>query len=385
MRLLLQPNKGKQGGNLRSVYQKAIREASELVIVTAYLTEWSTEVQLNPACESLTFIVGTDFGLTRKAACHAVLKWLPRDMKGDFFAADGIEGFHPKLIAWKKKSGQCSLLVGSSNLTQAAFSTNHEANLHCRIPEETFQRISAWVSSIRVTSSPISEDWIASYHESNLRAKKTRRRMGKAADMSRFLPKAKYIDEAVLRRRKNQKAFNEIRDDLFSNIQDCAHGRIQNAVFYSNMMALWFHHRSRFQLGAFQITAKSSNWKEICGSLTNILDGSEHLSSEELDKLVRREIDRLSKQGHPARKSWFSEMLCHFFPKKYPVLNSPVEKWLRINKYRAPRGASEGARYIDLANKLRLAIRNNVRNQARNLAELDQAVWSWYEENILDD
>jgi hypothetical protein len=71
-------------------------------------------------------------------------------------------------------------------------------------------------------------------------------------------------------------------------------------------------------------------------------------------------------------------MLCHYFPDLYPLVNTPVKTWLRYNKYRAPRKASEGARYIDLAMKLREALKQNTQNKAGNLLELDHAIWRWY-------
>ncbi|MCA9934271.1 MAG: hypothetical protein KC415_10120, partial [Anaerolineales bacterium] len=49
-----------------------------------------------------------------------------------------------------------------------------------------------------------------------------------------------------------------------------------------------------------------------------------------------------------------------------------------VNKYRAPHKASEGAKYIDLALKLRQALRQNTKNNAKNLLELDHAIWQWY-------
>jgi len=54
-------------------YTQAVSEATELYVLTAYLTDWAITKKLNPGCTDLCFIVGTDFGLTRRAACRAVL------------------------------------------------------------------------------------------------------------------------------------------------------------------------------------------------------------------------------------------------------------------------------------------------------------------------
>src|SRR2546430_1237814 len=127
--------------SLTALYDRAISEAVELFIVSAYLTEWKPTESLAKDCEEMSFIVGTDFGITRKAACKAVLAWLPEAMKNDFLAADRISGFHPKLVLWKTKAGECHLVLGSSNLTQAAFSTNYEANVFSTIPKDQYDYI----------------------------------------------------------------------------------------------------------------------------------------------------------------------------------------------------------------------------------------------------
>lgn len=62
-------------------YQRAFKNAIELFIVTAYLTEWNTSLKLNPKCSSFRVIIGKDFGITRKAACKDVMRWLPANRK----------------------------------------------------------------------------------------------------------------------------------------------------------------------------------------------------------------------------------------------------------------------------------------------------------------
>ena len=111
-------------------YKRAFENAAELFIVTAYLTDWDDKLKLQPSCSSFRIIIGKDFGITRKAACEKVMRWLPSKRKGQFMVADGIAGFHPKAIFWKEKDGRCFSIVGSSNLTRAAFETNYEANLY---------------------------------------------------------------------------------------------------------------------------------------------------------------------------------------------------------------------------------------------------------------
>ncbi len=79
-----------------------------------------------------------------------------------------------------------------------------------------------------------------------------------------------------------------------------------------------------------------------------------------------------------------SEMLCHYLPDRYPILNRPVKEWLQRKRWKAQRGSSQGNRYIELARKLREAVRQN-ENGPRNLAELDAVIWlsvhSWDEKH----
>jgi hypothetical protein len=151
------------------------------------------------------------------------------------------------------------------------------------------------------------------------------------------------------------------------------------------MMALWGHHSSRFQGRGFEISAKHSDWKQTCTSLAAIIAKGKSASIVALDNLVRKEIDRLASLQDPNRGAWLSEMLCHFFPDRYPVVAKPVRVWLQDNKYRGPRNASEGALYIDLSMKLREALADNKTNTAKNLSELDHAIWQWYDREFGED
>ena len=59
------------------------------------------------------------------------------------------------------------------------------------------------------------------------------------------------------------------------------------------------------------------------------------------------------------------------------MLNKPVKKWVKGAGYRAPRGASEGTRYLFLAKTLRAALAQKPRDyDAQNLAELDVYIWA---------
>lgn len=372
MQILLQPDEKNIAPNLRSIYDKAIAEAVELFIVSAYLTDWKTSQAITDKCKDLAFIIGTDFGLTRKQACQDVLKWLPEQHKSDFRAADHLSGFHPKLILWKSSTNQRYLLLGSSNLTQAAFSTNHEANVLLEISDLQYTNIKDWIYKIKQECSPISEDWLEKYKEA---AKPPKAINGKKKPLVPLkLPLGPEIDKAIIQRRAQHKAFTKIEEDLRDCIEKCASGILSNENFYGEMMTLW--RPVRLQGKGFEIRGKHGNWQDVCKAISIILATPKKPVT--LDNIVKEEIDRLAKAQNPNRGAWMSEMLCQYFPDLYPVDNKPVRVWLQYNKYRPPRKASEGSRYIDLALKLRQAINQNENCKAQDLLELDHAIWQWY-------
>jgi hypothetical protein len=109
-------------------------------------------------------------------------------------------------------------------------------------------------------------------------------------------------------------------------------------------------------------------------SFVTILDAAD----QDRDDVVTLEIDRLGEQKVPTRTAFLSEMLCLRFPEEYPVLNGPVWSYLKHVRFKGPRGASEGAYYIDLAVKLRNSLLQNPGYPAKNLAELDTVIWLAY-------
>ncbi|MEH6534476.1 MAG: phospholipase D family protein, partial [Photobacterium frigidiphilum] len=115
---------------ISNIYRKAFNNAVELYVVTAYLTDWDSSLVINDLCESFRVIIGKDFGITKKTACIKVMNWLPAERKSQFLVADDISGFHPKAIFWKEQGDKYFALIGSSNLTKAAFESNYEANFY---------------------------------------------------------------------------------------------------------------------------------------------------------------------------------------------------------------------------------------------------------------
>jgi hypothetical protein len=358
-------------------YERAFKNAIELFVVTAYLTEWDASLKLNPECRSFRVIIGRDFGITRKAACEKVMQWLPPNRKAQFMVADRIGGFHPKAVFWKEKEGQCFAIVGSSNLTQAAFETNYEANVFFSLSEAVYARGKKWVKQIEKHSLVMSEDWLKNYKEAS-RARlhppkgSTKEERLVAPLIPLNLPRPGGMKKRLESRRKNLAVYKKQRDDLTALFRRCASGQISSESFYQMLSTHWSPEvGDRLQGHGWEIKGKHSDFRSLSQSFVRILDGPD----EDRDDGVREEMDILRVKGVPTRGAFLSEMLCLRFPEEYPVLNQPVQDYLRAAKYKAPRGASEGARFIFLSKTLRASLLNNPGHPAKNLAELDTVIW----------
>jgi len=365
---------------LSRYYGRAFKNAVELFVVTAYLTEWDSSLDLNPKCRSFRVIIGRDFGITRKAACEMVMRWLPPARKAQFMVADRIGGFHPKAVFWKEEEGRCFAIVGSSNLTQAAFGTNYEANVFLPLSADDYVKGKKWVKEIEKYSVVMSEDWLKSYKEAPLvrsrRPKGSKKEKGLVATLVPLdLPRPRGMKERIESRRKNLAVYKKQRNGLTALFRRCARGQIKSGSFYQELVKHWGPEiGDRLQGRGWEINGKHSDFSALSQSFVKILDAAD----DDRDDVVREEIDRLKEQDVPTRGAFLSEMLCLRFPEEYPVLNQPVQAYLRAVEFKAPRLASEGARFIDLAKKLRFSLLNDPDHPAKNLAELDTVIWLAY-------
>lgn len=371
MKLILLP---KDAWKFKREYENAINKAEELYLFTAYLTEWEFKRRLNSKCKIIRIYFGTDFGITRKNAVKKVFKWLPPKYKGFLFAVDKLSGFHPKLLAWKREK-KYFITLGSSNLTGAGFEKNYEANYYSKINKKDYDSIINWSKEFESNSTRVNEYWINKYKQgSNRFGHKIERQTNLIINL-KSLPK---LSKAALEERQRIiRRFFEIQTKLTKLIFSCAKGDVSNIFFWKRMYyGIWGQHTSRIQGRGFEILGKHSNWKEICKSLLEIFKAR---TLEERDIIVQEEIDFLAKKQNGARKSWLSEILAHYYPKSYPIINYPSNKWLSVSKYRSPVGISEGAEYIDVAGKFRDYLKTS--KQYNDLLELDRAVWEKYPKN----
>ena len=310
MELFLQPDRELK---LLQCYRRAFEKAVELFIVSAFLTEWNSSFVLNPHCRRFKLIIGKDFGITRKKACEEVLRWLPPERKSTFLVADGISGFHPKAIFWKERDGATFAIIGSSNLTRAAFESNYEANFYASIHADEFKLVAAWIADIEKNAIAVSEDWIAQYNEAIPQSH------GPKPPLSLKLPGPKGMKEQIETRREQMKAHEKKRKGLIRLFRQCAEGKITSQGFYEKLPQSWGQKiGNRLQGKGFEIKGKSSDFQQLATSFVRILDASD----EQRDDVVTEEIDRLAEEQVTTRKAFFSEMLCLQYPDQFPPLSA---------------------------------------------------------------
>mgnify|MGYP003365655838 CR=1 FL=1 len=370
MQLFLhEPN---QASNLNNLYKKAFAEAEELFLVSAYLTEWDTGLALNPNCVNFYVIIGIDFGITRRKACSKLLNWLPDKWKANFLVADSISGFHPKAMFWKDKHGETYALVGSSNLTRAAFESNYEANFCGKISETLYQNATEWCHKIVGNTTPVDDGWISQYNEAPERNAGGRKSSIDSGLHNLPLPTIANNAKILKKRREQMRKAKAKIKGLQKLFRRCMTRQINSDKFYEQLPQNWGDTiGNRLQGKGFEIKGKHSDFRRLSESFIRILEAS----PSKRDNVVRIEIDGLAHDKIPTRGAFLSEMLCQSFPKIYPLLNQPVFEFLRENGFKAPKGASEGAKYIYLARTLRRSLIQNTNYAAKDLAELDAVIW----------
>jgi hypothetical protein len=284
--------------NLSDHYETAFKNAVELFVVTAYLTEWDSALKLNPECRRFRVIIGSDFGITRKAACEKVMRWLPPERKGQFMVADRIAGFHPKAVFWRDKKGECFALVGSSNLTRAAFETNYEANVFCKLSETEYIRGKKWVKDIEKQSVVVSEDWLEQYREAIPTRTHGAKQSGKGSNriaslIELKLPTPRGMSKRLESRRKGLAIYEKQRIPLERLFRRCAGKEISSDKFYHELPNYWSSEvGDRFQGAGWEIKGKHSDFQALSRSFIKIISATDEdrddvVSEEEKDSNAR--------------------------------------------------------------------------------------------------
>jgi len=243
---------------LWKVYAKALSEAAELYIASAYLTDWTVNQPVARKCKEIVFIVGTDFGLTRKAAMRNVLRWMPKHGSCSFLAAPRTPGggFHPKIVAWRSRNGRYYTLTGSSNLSRAAFGGNYEANVLSPITVRQFRAVQKWLEPLIARCIPVTEDWINNHYKEAPIRPGGRGGHSLPPPVKLALPEGPTYEEEVRIRHKQQAAFNKDKKHLTKAVRYCARGRIRPSEFWRGFWDLWSGSQWRFQGSGLQLSCE---------------------------------------------------------------------------------------------------------------------------------
>ena len=231
--------------------------------------------------------------------------------------ADQIDGFHPKAVFWKEEDDKCFAIVGSSNLTQAAFKSNYEANVFFPLSETDYFKGKKWVKSIETRSVVVSEDWLIKYKEAPLGRPHRARGPSKGDQdttpvLALKLPIPSGMEAQIAKRRAHLAVYKKKQAGLMRLFRRCEKKQINSKHFYNELPNYWSAKAGdRLQGAGWEIKGKHSNFQELSKSFVKILD----VADEDRDNVVSEEIDRLSEQNVPTRRAFLSEMLCLPFQK----------------------------------------------------------------------
>lgn len=374
-------------------YKTAFSKAKELYVLNAFLTEWPESLVLNKRCVTFRLIVGTDFGTTKRRDVEAALKWLPSKFKGNIRAFNQQKvNFHPKVVLWREHDDRCYFLVGSSNLTRAAFDSNVEANVTLLLSEQDFAHARTWIEAIERRSVEVNAAWLSKYIEAPPRGGSQGTKSAHNSppdegeppvfDLSLELvgiaEKRAFAGHLATRRAQRQVFDANAKGLLTALFRESASKRrwteAHNISFFNELCRLWAAtHETRMGGLQWVIRGKHSNHQELARSLIAIIDAA----PSDRDTVVLAEKDRLHEGGITTRAAVLTELLCHFYPTEYPILDRPVRAWRSQVGFDRGVAGTEGERYVRLALAMRAALEEaGPKNLGlKNLAELDTLIW----------
>ena len=346
----------------KDVLSEAIKTADEIWWASAYLTSWPLTIKSLPksTCSSCNIVVGSDFGLTRESALLDLINWSKKANATVYI--NEIGGFHPKTILWKKDK-KFYALIGSSNLSVAAWSSNVELNALIEVTKEEYVELTNWFQDYVIGISPMLDTkWLKGYTESSRKGKT------KANALEKIDQRIKVLGEVDLKiPRHQQKIYTRNKAQFEKFVKKCAAGTIAKDQYYKEMWNLL--HGSWHGTPIWSINCKHANWKETCRELVKIFSSPE----SERDKVVKQAIDSLAESGNPTRGAWLTEILCHHYPNSYPLLNNPVKEWIKKSKI-SKALIIDGNTYLKITRIMRRILKEN-KNKFHNFGEMDHAIW----------
>ncbi len=349
-------------GKSKDILSEVIKSADEIWWASAYLTSWPLTTNCIPksSCTSCNIVVGSDFRISRKAALQDLHKW-SKKAKANVFINEA-SGFHPKTIFWKK-GNKYYALIGSSNLSVAAWSTNVELNVVINITNKEYRFLTKWFQDYVIAAWPMLDaNWLEGYEESKHNGKP------KTDPIKRIDERIKNLRVVELNTPRQQlRIYKKNKTKFEQLVKSCATAAINRDAFYETMWNLLYD--SWYGTPSWCRSCKNAIWEEACRELVKIFDSPE----VERDKYVKEAIDSLLASGNPTRGAWLTEILCHHYPYSYPLLNNPIKQWIKQNKI-SKTSNIDGSTYIRISAIMRNILKKN-RDRFNNLGEMDHAIW----------
>ncbi len=116
---------------LQQSFSECLSRCSRAYIAVAWMRDGFAMQQLKSSKCSFHAVIGTDFGMTDSAMVEELWKSAGQTDVVRLFPESG-RTFHPKFYLFES-NGTSEVLVGSANMTAAAFTENYEAMVHFRL------------------------------------------------------------------------------------------------------------------------------------------------------------------------------------------------------------------------------------------------------------
>lgn len=146
----------------------SLRRAAAGAVSARILTAWATcgaGIDCLRACRApdRRAIIGTTFAATEPEALHKLMR-LGFEVRVIDQLPDGGT-FHPKVYLFGQRDGTIVVMLGSANLTHAAFTTNAEAMVLTRVPRTAASQLVELFEGYWCCSAvgPITDEWFEAY------------------------------------------------------------------------------------------------------------------------------------------------------------------------------------------------------------------------------
>jgi HKD family nuclease len=370
---------------------QALTHADKIMLATAFarMTGWKhLKSGVLGSKAQVRLLTGLDFMQTEP---NLLRDWLRLDeqnsrIKAKLASKDST--FHPKVLIVKAGVPRDTFaVVGSGNLTHGGLCTNTECALYAN-DAVTIGRLEEWFNRCWDNGTELKKDAITEYSPKFKKAKELAEKI--RTSQKQF--QKKIIKTALKRVAREQAILKETNKAIaaFNQYQISSEFKTDYAARLSAAKSIrkllhipkFDFNRQEFDdfyaigyLGSLRNGWRDGVFKQqirLRRALAHLVD--ERVSVEERVNSVLKGANRINGFG----QGGISKILIAANPKKWPVLNGPVETTLKFFGYEAPRGLSIGQKYKVFAEFLE---RFKAKTGARDFIALDAFFKFWEKKN----